>query len=224
VRGGIACVATVFFLAAGISLRAEEARSREKFWYAGAGVGYAAPFFFGLINDIHATVPGAVVFNVFAGREWRLTPSQRWAAELDLMRTLPVTAYEENFQPTFSQGYPAGSTIWYRNVTQTVVVVYARYIFELSERWNLFARLGAGARLLNAQIELVSASGTYTAASPSGAMAILSAGFGVEFNAGAWGRISLSYQSIPPVVYRVDVGTTTVRSSDMLLMQWRYAF
>lgn len=198
---------------------------RPKFWYVGSGAGIATPFFFGLINDIYATIPAAPVVNVFGGYEMPLADIHSLAFELDAMQTTPVTASEENFRPTVSSAYPAGSTIQYRNAMQTVVIASARYSIAVSENWNFFARLGLGARGLGASIELVAPSGAvYQAPSPSGIMAIFSAGFGVEWNAGVWGRFSVSYQSVPPVVYRAGTGTTTVRSSDMFLLQWRYGF
>ncbi|MBX3720288.1 MAG: hypothetical protein KF713_00480 [Turneriella sp.] len=211
-------------LCGNFSLAAKDS-TPHSFWYVGAGGGFAPPFFFGLINDIYATVPASPVVNIFGGFENRIVGSHHLGGEFTVAQSFPVDAREENFIPTVSQTYPTGSTVWYRNVMQTVAVASARYSFDLSERWSLFARVGAGIRGVSARIELVSPAGAvYEAASPSGVMPVFSAGFGIEFNASVWGRFALAYQSMPPAVYRTGVGTTTIRASDLFLLQWRYAF
>lgn len=194
-------------------------------WYAGAGAGITQSYFFGLINDIYATIPAAPTFHFFGGHETQLLRPHVLGWEAALTQTWPAEAREENFTPTFSKEYPAGSTIHYTGVRQTLVAASARYSYEFIPSLFLFAKLGVGARYLAAEIHLSAPDGrSYTAATPSGVMAVVTVAFGAEWDFPHWGRVGLHYQSAPPVVYPVAVGTATVRSADAVLLQWRYLF
>lgn len=197
----------------------------ESHWYAGMGAGVTQPYFFGLINDIYATIPAAPTFHLFGGRETQLSRPHVLGWEAALTQTWPAEAREENFTPTFSKEYPAGSTIHYTGVRQTLVAASARYSYEFIPSLFLFAKLGVGARYLAAEIHLSAPDGrSYTAASPSGVMAVVTVALGAEWDIPHWGRVGLVYQSAPPVVYSVAVGTATVRAADAILLQWRYLF
>lgn len=217
VRFGIASFAALLALS--------PARAADRYWYAGAGAGVTQPYFFGLINDIYAMVPAAPTLHFFGGREAKLAGPHFLGWEAALTQTWPTDAREENFTPTFSKEYPAGSTIHYTGVRQTVLAGSARYSYEIIPSLFLFAKLGIGVRYLAAEIHLSAPDGrSYSAASPSGVMAVVTVALGAEWDIPHWGRVGLVYQSAPPVVYPVAVGTATVRAADAVLLQWRYLF
>lgn len=215
--------AIAVLLAGMVALGRVEAADRH--WYAGVGAGVTQSYFFGLINDIYATIPAAPALQIFGGREAQLAGPHFLGWEAALTQTWPSNAREENFTPTFSKEFPAGSTIHYTGVRQTLVAASARYSYELIPSLFLFAKLGVGARYLAAEIHLSAPDGrNYTAASPSGFMAVVTVALGAEWDIPRWGRVGLVYQSAPPVVYPVAVGTATVRAADAVLLQWRYLF
>lgn len=194
-------------------------------WYWGASTAYTQPYFFGLINDIYATAPASLALGLVVGREAPLIAAHSLGLEFGVSRTLPTETERQNFVPTFSQQYPSGSLIRYRNIAQTLALVSLTYSYALSDWFSFLGKLGVGARHTHAAITLDAPDGsTYNAASPSGAMAILSAALGVEFRSAGFGRFAIFYQSVPAVVYPVSVGTATVRSADMVVVQWRMAF
>lgn len=178
--------------------------------------------FFGLINDIYATAPASLSLGLVAGREAPLAGAHSLGYEFSLARTLPTQAERANFVPTFSQQYPAGSVVQYRNIAQTLAVASLTYSYALTDWLSLTGKIGIGARHMHAAVTLAAPNGSlYNAASPSGAMAIFSAALGFEFSCGNFGRLAIFYQSVPSVVYPVSVGTVTVRSADMVVVQWR---
>lgn len=193
------------------------------FWYLGGGAAYTQPYFLGLINDIYATAPASLSLGLVAGREAPLTGAHSLGYEFSLARTLPTETERANFVPTFSPQYPSGSVVRYRNIAQTVAIVSLTYSYALSDWFALLGKLGIGARHTHAAITLDAPDGsTYNAASPSGVMAILSAALGFEWRIAGFGRFAVFYQSVPAVVYPVSVGTATVRSADMVVVQWRF--
>ncbi len=193
------------------------------FWYLGGSAAYTQPYFFGLINDIYATAPASLSLGLIAGREAPLTGAHSLGYEFSLARTLPTETDRQNFVATFSQQYPSGSVVRYRNIAQTVALVSMTYSYALSDWFAVLGKLGIGARHTHAAITLAAADGSvYNAASPSGAMAIFSAALGFEFRSDNFGRLAIFYQSVPSVVYPVSVGTATVRSADMVVVQWRF--
>lgn len=195
------------------------------FWYLGANAAYTQPYFFGLINDIYATAPASMALGLNVGRESPVTGAHSLGFDFALSRTLPTETERSNFVPTFSPQYPSGSVVHYRNIAQTLAVVSLAYSYALNDWFAVAGKLGIGARQTHAAITLDAPDGsTYNAASPSGVMAIISAGLGVEFRSGSCGRFALFYQSVPAVVYPVSVGTATVRSADMVVVQWRIIF
>jgi|GEM_PF-2703014 len=194
------------------------------FWYLGGSAAYTQPYFFGLINDIYATAPASLSLGLVAGREAPLTGAHSLGYEFSLARSLPTETERYNFVPTFSQQYPSGSVVRYRNIAQTLALVSMTYSYALSDWFAVLGKLGIGVRHTHATIMLAAADGSvYNAASPSGAMAIFSAALGFEFRSDNFGRLAIFYQSVPSVVYPVLVGTATVRSADMVVVQWRLA-
>lgn len=212
---GLLCAA---FLHAGFLFSAPPSPAQ---WYVGASGAYTQPFFFGLINDIYATSLASFSTGIIVGREAYLVGNHTYGLELFVARSIATEATQPNFVPTFSQQYPAGAMIHYRNIGQTLGVLSFTYHYALTDWLSLAGKLGVGARHLHAEITLETAGAVYNAASPSGAMAIFSAALGFELKSLTWGRIGIFYRSVPPVVYSVSVGTTTVRSADMLAVEWR---
>lgn len=218
-------VAVAAWLLLSAPLFSESLNPPRAFWYLGGSAAYTQPYFFGLINDIYATAPASLALGIVSGREAPLIGAHSLGWELGVSRTLPTMAERQNFVPTFSQQYPAGSVVRYRNIAQTLAVVSLTYSYAVNDCFALIGKLGVGVRHTHAAITLDAPDGsTYNAASPAGAMAILSAALGVEFHSGVFGRFAVLYQSVPAVVYPVSVGTATVRSADMVVVQWRMAF
>ncbi|MFZ5628358.1 MAG: hypothetical protein ACOY5B_04460 [Spirochaetota bacterium] len=191
-------------------------------WYLGGGAAYTQPYFFGLINDIYATAPASLSLVALAGRDTTLVGDHSYGFELLAARSLPVSAQQPGFAPTFSAQYPAGATIHYSHIAQTLGIASLTYQYTIAQWLTLAARLGVGVRHLEATIILEKDGNVYRAASPGGAMAILSVALGALFNLGDYGRIGIFYRTVPPVVYPVAVGTATVRSADMLSLEYTF--
>ncbi|MFO1524837.1 MAG: hypothetical protein U1F16_02555 [Turneriella sp.] len=215
-------VAVSFFHTA--SLFSADSNPPVKVWYVGLSAGYSQPYFFGLINDIHVTAPASFSPGVLAGREAHLAGSHFYGFEIFTSRSLATEASRQNFVPTFSAQYPAGATIRYTNIAQRLGIIALTYRYVLNDWLSLVGKLGAGVRHLHAAITLEAPGASYNAASPSGAMAILSVALGFEFTSVNWGHLGIFYRSVPPVVYSVPVGTATVRSADAVALEWRMFF